>query len=287
MSAGALVRGAQTIVVTMRQGGEVRNDADSTEGRQQNAKKYRRMLWLALVVTSLLALVGIVLLMNSGPLTSLDQIPPLSRTWNGEDYQAVVARISNNSIPLPLFRNEEGAIILRKLTARENLSHFHNDSIPFNVRAQDIAATAMATESLTNRYYAAARSGRNVHKELTATKTFGLFLLAAELSAVDRVVGAGSTPGADARQLEKGMGMVDQGTGMVVSGIVDDLHNRALFRKADVSEILSALASNIDVIVRHVPPDRRSHLKDRLTSLVESGLEPGDLSNLQKITDAF
>ena len=268
----------------------MRDDAgvalDSVEGCQQDAKKRRRRLRLALVVTGLLALIGIVLVMN-GLSTSLDQVPPLSRTWYGKDYQAVIARISNNSIPLPLFRNEEGAIILRKLTARENLSHFHDDSIPFNVRAQDIAATAIATESLTNRYYSAARNGRNVHEELTATKTFGLFLLAAELSAVDRAVGTGSIPGADAKQLEKGMGMVDQGTGMVVSGIVDDLHNRTVFRKADVSEILSALASTIDVIVRHIPPDRRSHLKDRLTSLVESGLEPGDVSNLQKITDAF
>ncbi|SFO90855.1 hypothetical protein [Ralstonia sp. NFACC01] len=103
-------------------------------------------------------------------------IPASSRIWSSEDYIKTARILATGAVPLPRFSTKDGADLLARMTALENLAILHNHSVPIEPRFADYDKYLAGGNAIRKVYTDAAFKANPPKDELAALMAFLLHL---------------------------------------------------------------------------------------------------------------
>ncbi|MGM3274760.1 hypothetical protein [Ralstonia sp. 24A2] len=116
-------------------------------------------------------------------------IPTPSRVWTGADYTQAVNVFQSGDSPLPRFSDSNGAAVLNRMTAVENLDFYRNPSVPLETRYGDYLALSTGVNTLMTLYvYSPRDSAGKTQLETAAIVAYRLRVAVAGLELTDAFI---------------------------------------------------------------------------------------------------
>ncbi|WP_426395967.1 hypothetical protein ACN9M1_16225 [Ralstonia sp. R-29] len=191
-------------------------------------------------------------------------IPAPSRAWTGADYTQAVNVLESGASPLPRFSDSNGAAVLNRMTAVENLDFYRNPSVPLETRYGDYLALSIGINTLMTLYLDSPRdSAGKTQLETAAIVAYRLRVAVAGLDLVDELI---STVPKDEKYATRVANMKTMQT--AYSSTLGDaevmLTAEHGFSAAGRSLVLKAMADTLPTLKRAFQPFYKEELRQRL-----------------------
>ena len=191
-------------------------------------------------------------------------LPEPSRAWTGADYTQAVNVLESGASPLPRFSDSNGAAVLNRMTAVENLGFYRNASLPLETRYGDYLALSIGVNTLSTMYVDSPRdSAGKTQLETAALVAYRLRVAVAGLGLMDALI---STVPKDEKYATRVASMKDMQTSY--SSTLGDaeimLTAEHGFSAAGRSLVLKAMADTLPTLKRAFQPFYKEELRQRL-----------------------
>jgi len=190
-------------------------------------------------------------------------IPAVNREWAGSDYVRTLQVLSSGAVPLPYYSDREGAELLNRLTATENLSFHRHRSLPVGARLGDWINLFQSTNSLMKMYYASSPDGRKQHAEIARLLAFSLYVASEGLNLVDEFLPTVPRDGQYAGRMA-GLRQMKSGLTSVFVGLEGALTEDNGLTADDKSVLLDAMALTLPRLKTVFTPEYKFELRKKL-----------------------
>ena len=192
--------------------------------------------------------------------------------------------LADGKTPLPRLADEEGQAFIHRLTSTENLSLYHNRSLPVDQRMDDYSAMMGGLSTIVQQYVAAANRGVDVHRELAGQMAFMLRSTAAGVDLIDEFLP--TVPHDDKYPVRmQGFDRMKSGLSTIFDGAETSLSEKGFYSPEDFSLLLTAMAETLPTIDKVFAPDYRIELRKKLEALRAAFPGEKDTHNLQAMID--
>ena len=191
-------------------------------------------------------------------------IPTPSRAWTGADYTQAVNVLESGASPLPRFSDSNGAAVLNRMTAVENLGFYLDPSVPLETRFGDYLALSIGANTLFTLYVESPRdSAGKTQLETAALMAYRLRIAVAGLDLVDALI---STVPRDEKYATRVASMKTTQTAYAATLGDAEIMLTAEhgFSAAGRSLVLRAMADTLPTLKRAFQPFYREELRQKL-----------------------
>jgi hypothetical protein len=231
-------------------------------------------------VKKILFIVSCILLSSQAFSAVSPVLPATSREWQGSDYRLAAEIYTTRTYPLPRLSDREGARVLERLTARENLSFHRNKSLPVEVRLNDFAQLIVSANTIAKLYIEPeSQSGSRTAE----TALFMAFLVRASGVGADLMSEYIPSIPKDENYNTRMSGLTQFGSGLasVTNGAVITIGTeRFHYSPQDLSRLIEALAEAMPSLRSFMKEDFRRELAVRLRSIKSSYPRLSDQRNI-------
>ena len=189
-------------------------------------------------------------------------VPSTARAWQGSEYARAAVALAARGKPLPRHDEEEGARLLARMTALDNLRWYRDGSAPPAARLESCLAM-----------HEAATSGARLGNELARLQAFALHGAALGVQLVAEFMSALPRDETYETRLA-GLGRMSAGLANVFAETAATLGERDDYAEEDLERIVQAMSATLPRILPALPAEFRSALGKRLTERREA-FEPG------------
>lgn len=201
-------------------------------------------------------------------------VPSTARAWQGSEYARAAVALAARGKPLPRHDEEEGARLLARMTALDNLRWYRDGSAPPAARLESCLAMQQAVSVIMKLYaHEAATSGARLGNELARLQAFALHGAALGVQLVAEFMSALPRDETYETRLA-GLGRMSAGLANVFAETAATLGERDDYAEEDLERIVQAMSATLPRILPALPAEFRSALGKRLTERREA-FEPG------------
>ena len=185
-----------------------------------------------------------------------------SRIWTSDDYAKTAEILASKGVPLPRYSSKDGAELLDRITARENLLIYHDRSRPFAQRFADYGGFLGGLCSIDELYVTADFSTKAPKPEVASLLAYLLRAVATgqelseEFAATGPKVANNKAVDGALAELKSGLMTVFDET---LSGLLEDE-----ITGADRMQVLKALSETLPTMKRAFTVDYKNVLRKKL-----------------------
>lgn len=201
-------------------------------------------------------------------------VPSTARAWQGSEYARAAVALAAAGKPLPRHDEREGARLLARLTALDNLRWYRDGSVPLAARLESYLAMQQAVSAIVKLYaHEAATSGSRLGNELARLQAFALHGAALGVQLVAEFMP--TLPRDETYETRlAGLGRMSAGLANVFAETAATLGERDDYAEEDLERIVQAMSATLPTILPALPADFREDLGKRLRDRREA-FEPG------------
>ncbi len=208
-------------------------------------------------------------------------IPAADREWRGSDYMLAAQIFTDGKVTLPRFSDEQGSLLLERLTSIENFSFQRNKTLPFGSRMEDYLNLTQGANSILKLYLTAANKGKDVHKEMARLQAFELHVAALGVELVDEFMPTIPKDDKYAVRMD-GLKKMYSGLTTVFVGAEASLTERK-FSPDDKSTMLEAMTNTLPQIKKTFSADYAVELRKKLESDKSKFKSNDDINRINKM----
>ncbi|WP_439892660.1 hypothetical protein ACS7SF_09255 [Ralstonia sp. 25C] len=199
-------------------------------------------------------------------------MPAPSRVWGGDDYAQALRVLQAGTIALPRFADHDGAAILSRMTATENLALCYDAGIAILERYDACLAISGNVSRIIGLYYVTipANAVGQAQPEAATLAAYGLFAKTSFLQVQKEWLAQQPKDNSYATRAEA-VKRSEAGFKTAIAGAVKWFIQGNTFSAADRSVVLKALSETLPTLTAVLTADDREELRQKLVAAREKG----------------
>ncbi|MGM3274755.1 hypothetical protein [Ralstonia sp. 24A2] len=194
-------------------------------------------------------------------------MPAPSRVWTGEDYAQALSVLQSKVIALPRYADHDGAAILSRMTATENLHVCYDNGVAAGDRYDGCLAISANVSRIILLYYATfpAHAVEQEQPETAALVAFGLFAKTSFLNVQKELLFALPRDNSYATRVEAVRRSEASFKTAIASAVKLFIQGNS-FSAADRSVVIKALSETLPTLLGVFSVDDREELRQKLVA---------------------
>lgn len=202
-------------------------------------------------------------------------MPAPSRLWMSEDYAKAAQVLLSGRVPLPRYSSKDGADVLARLNALENLSFFLSPTLPVQRRMEDYNQLFNSLRGIWKLYASAESQANPPETEYAAQVAFLLHVSATGIELIDEYLAAIPRDDLYASRLE-GLKTVKKYLTLQFATLERSIATSNEFAPRERSMVLNAMSDTLPVLKRAFAPDYKLELSLNLRADRELSKDTAD-----------
>lgn len=202
-------------------------------------------------------------------------IPAPSRIWAGQDYAKAANILASGAVPLPHYSTKDGADVLNRVTAIENLSFFKANNIPVELRLWGYNEFFRGANAIRAMYVVAASKGDPLKAETARLMAFFLYVATTGLELAEEFVAAAPRDELYPKRLE-GLKTAKNSMASLFTIAQRASADDNAFEPEGRALLLKAMSDNLPIAVGTFTPDYKIELSLNLRADRELSKDPGE-----------